>query len=379
MKMKAAVYRGPHKVYIEEVLVPVPGPGEVVLKVQACGVCGTDLKKIAHGDLPPPRIFGHEVAGRVAAIGAGVTGWRLEDRALFFHHIPCRSCDLCRRKAYAQCSQYLRVGTTAGFEPAGGGFAEYVKVSDWIVREGLVRIPEGVTDEEATFVEPVNTCLKGVRKAGIRPGDSVLIFGAGPVGLTLLQLAKLEGARVSIADPIPERLETARKLGADDTVIVSDHPEPAGLLRPSTSSGRSEKLDDRPSRRVDIALVAAAAPQAIQTALDAVRPAGRVVLFAQTRIGEMAHLDVGQIGKLEKELIGSYSASVDLQQEAADLVFSRKIKVAPLITHRFPLDRINEAIAVATNPSAQSLKVIIEPNLTSVPGTETVPGTVRRS
>ena len=339
--MKAAVYRAPHQVNIEEVPRPEPGPGEVLLKVQACGVCGTDLKKIAHGDPPPPRIFGHEVAGGVAAVGAGVRGWEPEDRAIFFHHIPCRSCDLCRRQAYAQCPQYLKVGTTAGFEPAGGGFAEYVKVMDWIVRDGLVRIPDGVTDEEATFVEPVNTCLKGVRKAGIRPGNSVLIFGAGPVGLTLLQLAKLEGARVSVSDPILERLETARKLGAEETV------------RPELVEGRTP---------VDIVLVAAAAPQAVQAALDAVRPAGRVVLFAQTRVGELAPVDVGQIGKLEKELIGSYSASVDLQQEAADLVFSRRIKVAPLITHRFPLERINEAIAVASNPSAQSLKVIVRMN-----------------
>ena len=339
--MKAAVYRALNQVHIEEVPRPEPGPGEVLLRVQACGVCGTDLKKIAHGDPPPPRIFGHEVAGRVAVVGPGVDGWHEGDRALFFHHIPCRSCDLCRRKAYAQCPQYLKVGTTAGFEPAGGGFAEYVKVMDWIVRDGLVRIPEGVTDEEATFVEPVNTCLKGVRKAGIRPGYSVLILGAGPVGLTLLQLAKLAGGSVTVADPIAERLEMAKKLGADDTV------------RPEHVEGRTT---------VDIALVAAAAPQAIQAALDAVRPAGRVVLFAQTRVGELAQVDVGQIGKLEKDLIGSYSASVDLQQEAADLVFSRKIKVAPLITHRFPLERINEAFAVASNPSARSLKVLIQLN-----------------
>ena len=339
--MKAAVYRGPNEVYIEEVPVPELGPGEVLLKVQACGVCGTDLKKIAHGDLPPPRIFGHEVAGRVAAVGTGVRGWKPEDRAVFFHHIPCRSCDLCKRQAYAQCSQYLRVGTTAGFEPAGGGFAEYVKVMDWIVRDGLVRIPDAVSDEEATFVEPVNTCLKGIRKAGIRPGCSVLILGAGPVGLTLLQLAKREGATICMSDPIAERLEAAKKLGADDT------------LRPSTSSGRSA---------FDVALVAAAAPQAVQTALDAVRPAGRVVLFAQTRVGETVPVDVGQIGKLEKELIGSYSASIDLQQESADLVFSRKIQVASLITHRFPLERIEEAFAVATRPSAQSLKVIVRLN-----------------
>ena len=313
----------------------------MVLRVQACGVCGTDLKKIAHGDPPPPRIFGHEVAGRVSAVGAGATNWKPGDRALFFHHIPCRSCDLCRAQAYAQCPQYLRVGTTAGFEPAGGGFAEYVRVMDWIVRDGLVRIPEGVSDEEATFVEPVNTCLKGIRKAGIRPGSSVLILGSGPVGLILLQLAKRAGGSVTVADPITERLEMAKKLGAEAAV------------RPEHVEGRTA---------ADIALVAAAAPQAIQTALDAVRPAGRVVLFAQTRVGERASVDVGQIGKLEKDLIGSYSASIDLQAEAADLVFSRKIQVAPLITHRFPLDRINEAIAVASTPSAQSLKVILQIN-----------------
>ena len=341
MKMKAAVYRGQNLVNIEEVPRPQAGPGEILLRVEACGVCGSDLKKIAHGDLPPPRIFGHEVAGRVVDIGGGVKDWKYGDRAVFFHHIPCRFCDLCEKKAYAQCQQYLKVGTTAGFDPAGGGFAEFVKVSDWIVKDGLVRIPEGVTDEEASFVEPVNTCLKGIRKAGIRPSSSVLILGSGPVGLILLQLAKLAGGTVSVADLIPQRLLIAKTLGADQTFDLSRK-----LLLP---------------QRFDIALVAAAAAQAVQDGLFAVRPAGRVVLFAQTRAGDMASLDLGQIGKLEKELVGSYSADVDLQQEAADLVFSRRIKVEPLITHRFPLHKINEAFAMANNPSAQSLKVIVKP------------------
>ena len=339
--MKAAVYRGPNKVYIEEVPTPAIGPGEVLLQVEACGLCGTDLKKIAHGDLPPPRIFGHEVGGRVAAVGDQVTAWKPGDRALFFHHIPCRQCDLCRAKSYAQCPQYLRVGTTAGFEPAGGGFAEYVRVMDWIAREGLVRIPEGISEEEATFVEPVNTCLKGIEKAGITPGCSVLIFGAGPVGLILLQLARLKGARVSVVDPIPERLQMAEKLGADAAV------------RPELVEGRTA---------ADITLVAAAAPQAVQSALDATRPAGRVVLFAQTRLGECVPIDVGQIGKQEKDLVGSYSASVDLQEEAARLVFSRQIQVKPLITHRFPLEKIQEALEVASPPSAASLKVVLKMN-----------------
>ena len=352
--MKAAVYRGPREVRIEEVPLPKPGRGELVLQVQACGVCGTDLKKIAHGDLPPPRIFGHEVAGRVSAIGGGLRDWKPGDRALFFHHIPCRACDLCRQKAYAQCPQYLRVGTTAGFEPAGGGFAEFVKVSDWIVRDGLVRIPEDVSDEEACFVEPVNTCLKGIRKAGIRPGSCVLILGSGPVGLILLQLAKREGAKVYVADPLQARLQMARKLGADDLFIASGEEMLQEWVRQRVNACG-----------VDVALVAAASAQAIQSALYAVRAAGRVVLLAQTRAGEMAPVDVGQIGKLEKELIGSYSASIDLQEEAARLVFSREIQVAPLVTHRFGLEQIGEALAVAAHPSDRSLKVIVKPGMNS--------------
>ena len=334
--MKAAVYRGANDVRVEELPTPPIGPGELLLQVQACGVCGTDLKKIIHGDLPPPLIFGHEVAGRVTAVGSGVQSWKSGDRVLFFHHIPCRSCDLCRQKAYAQCPQYLRVGTTAGFEPAGGGFSEFVKVKDWIVEQGLVRIPDGVEDEEATFVEPVNTCLKGIEKAMIGPSQSVLIFGAGPVGLILLQLAKLKGARVYVTDPIPDRLAAASRFGAESTA---------------------------PPKNIDIALVAAASGSAIQSALKSVRPAGRVVLFAQTRLGEAVSLDVGEIGKLEKEVIGSYSASVDLQEEAARLVFDRVIQVKSLITHRFGLDQIQEAFKLAMNPSAQSLKIIIKPSL----------------
>ncbi len=372
--MKAAVFRGVNDVRVEDLPTPPVGAGEVLVQVEACGVCGTDLKKIAHGDLAPPLVFGHEVGGRVAAVGPGVTRFKLGDRVLFFHHIPCRSCSFCRSKDFAQCPQYKRVGTTAGFEPAGGGFAEFVRVMDWIVREGLVKIPEGIDAEEATFVEPVNTCLKGIQKAGISEGKSVLIFGAGPVGLLLLQLARLKGASVSVVDPIPERLEVARTFGAAATFPVKGQEGDSPLRGQSSIKGQSplnrvvegDRAGTVPGAGAgtvpDVALVATAAPQAIGTALEAIRPAGRVVLFAQTRVGDMAPIDVGQIGKLEKELIGSYSASVDLQEEAADLVFRRKIQVKPLITHRFGLDQIQEAIRVALNPSAQSLKVIVKPN-----------------
>ena len=143
--MRAAVYRGLSTVLVEEVETPIVGDGEILVRVEACGVCHTDLKKVEYNLLPPPRIYGHETAGVVAKTGAGVTNYSPGDRVIVFHHIPCRACFYCERKLYAQCPTYKRVGVTAGFEPAGGGFSQYVRVMDWIVRDGVERIPEGVT------------------------------------------------------------------------------------------------------------------------------------------------------------------------------------------------------------------------------------------
>ena len=181
--MTAAVYRGQNDVRIESVPVPKIGPGEVLVRVHTCGICGTDLKKIATGSHSAPRIFGHETAGMIAAAGAGVRGFAVGDRVMAFHHIPCRDCYYCRHKVFAQCEVYKRVGCTAGFEPAGGGFAEYVRVMDWIVRGGLVKIPDDVSYEQASFIEPVNTCMKGIETLRLEPGETVLVMGQGPIGL----------------------------------------------------------------------------------------------------------------------------------------------------------------------------------------------------
>src|ERR671930_2761863 len=155
--MLAAVYRGVNDVRMETVPVPAIGPGELLVRVHTCGICGTDLKKITTGSHSAPRIFGHETAGTVAKLGAGVTGFKLGDRVMVFHHIPCGECFYCQRKVFAQCPVYKQVGATAGFEPSGGGFAEYVRVMEWIVRRGVVRIPDQVSFEQAAFIEPVNT------------------------------------------------------------------------------------------------------------------------------------------------------------------------------------------------------------------------------
>src|SRR5579884_3096989 len=149
--MKAAVYRGVGDVRLESVPVPKLEPGEILVRVHICGICGTDLKKIATGSHTAPRIFGHETSGTVAAIGENVAEFSVGDRVVVFHHIPCGKCYYCQHKTFAQCATYKQVGCTAGFEPSGGGFAEYVRVMDWIVREGVERIPDDVSFEQASF------------------------------------------------------------------------------------------------------------------------------------------------------------------------------------------------------------------------------------
>ena len=215
--MHAAVYRGQSVVSVEEIPTPAIGPGEILIRVEACGICHTDLKKIEHDLLAPPRVYGHETAGVVAAVGAGVAKYRPGDRVVAFHHIPCGECFYCRRKIYAQCPVYKKVGISAGFEPAGGGFAQYVRVMDWIVERGVERIPDGISFERATLVEPLNTVLKAVVQCNPQPEDFVAILGQGPIGLMFTMLVNRRGARIAATDTIAERLRMAARCGAEFT------------------------------------------------------------------------------------------------------------------------------------------------------------------
>jgi L-iditol 2-dehydrogenase len=348
-EMRAAVYRGPNCLVIENLPVPSISDGELLVRVHSCGVCGTDLKKIEHGLQPPPRIFGHEFAGTVVRVGTRVEQFAIGDRVAVHHHIPCRNCFYCDRKLFSQCDFYRRTGTTAGFEPAGGGFAEYVRVMDWIVADGVVRIPDHISFEEASFLEPLNTCLKALETAALEPGELVVVLGQGPIGLLMLQAAVCEGARVIGIDPMSRRRDLSRRFGS----YMALNPE-NGNLQPAVA-GLSE------GRGADLAIVATAAPQAIAAAQELVRRGGRILLFAQTVPGERITLDASRVCVEEKSLIGSYSASVELQAKAAQLIFTRRINVAELVTHRYPLDRLPEGIHVASHPSEDSLKIIIHP------------------
>src|SRR5437762_282106 len=211
--MMAAVYRGVDDVRMETVGVPEIGPREMLVRVHTCGICGTDLKKISTGSHSAPRIFGHETSGVIAAVADGVCGFQPGDRVVVFHHIPCRDCYSCRHRTFAHCDTYKKVGCTAGFEPSGGGFAEYVRVMDWIVCEGTVRIPDTFSFEQACFVEPVNTCIKGSETLQLKQGETVLVIGQGPIGILLSILAQRAGASVITSDLYPQRLKIAETFG----------------------------------------------------------------------------------------------------------------------------------------------------------------------
>jgi L-iditol 2-dehydrogenase len=346
--MKAAVYRGINDVRMEEVPVPEIAAGEILIRVNTCGVCGTDLKKISSGSHSAPRIFGHETAGTVARVGAGVTSFRPGDRVVAFHHIPCGECYYCRHKVFAQCPVYKKVGCTAGFEPSGGGFAEYVRVMDWIVARGVVKIPAGVSFEQACWIEPVNTCLKGIQTLAVKKDEKVLILGQGPIGLVLAILARRAGAQVLTSDLFAERLTISKSFGMEEAIDASRHDVVT----------RARQVTE--GRGVDAVIVAAAGNGLIRPALEAARPGGRVLLFAQTVRSE-ATIDPASICVDEKTLLGSYSASVDLQEESVQLVFGREIDLQRLITHRFPLEQAVEALAFAAHPQPGSMKVVIQP------------------
>lgn len=347
--MHAAVYRGQSVVSVEQIPTPAIGPGEILIRVEACGICHTDLKKIEHNLLAPPRVYGHETAGIVAAVGPGVEKFHPGDRVVAFHHIPCLECFYCRRKFYAQCPVYKRVGITAGFEPAGGGFAQYVRVMDWIVQRGVERIPPGISFERATLVEPLNTCLKAVVQCDPQPQDTVLVMGQGPIGLMFTMLVARTGARVAATDTIAERRTLSSRCGA------------AFTWDPRTADIPSELRRLTGGRGADLVIVAVSTPAIVGQAIACSRPGARILLFAQTAATERIEASGAEICAGERTLFGCYSASVDLQKESANLVFNGELPVEELISHCLPLVKIRSGMDLALHPGPTSLKIIVQP------------------
>lgn len=344
--MQAVVYRGANDLRVETLPVPRIGASDILVRVGACGVCPTDIKKIHYGTVDPPRVFGHETAGTIVKVGARTQGFRVGDRVGLHHHVPCLDCHACRHRAFAQCGQYKRTGITAGFEPAGGGYAEFVRVMSFCL-PGVVKIPRRNSLEEGAMLEPINTVLKGVNRLNILPGDQVLVAGQGPIGLMFTKVLALRGINVIASDLMPQRLKLAKRFGAKH-VVGADGEE-------------LEKVVSRVTRArgLDAAVIAVPVDAVVKQATDLLRGAGQVLLFAHTKRGALADFDLAEICVDEKDLIGSYSSDFKLQKEVAKLVFSRSFDVRQLISHRFSLSETAMAVDLAANPTPDSLKVMV--------------------
>ena len=352
--MRAVVYRGINDMRVETVPVPEIGAGELLIKVATCGICGTDLKKIHMGSHSAPRIFGHEMAGTVVQVGEGVTKFAVGERVMTFHHVPCGECYYCRKNTPAQCPLYLKTGVTAGFAPSGGGFAEYIRVFDFVVNgSGVVHVPENVPFEQAAFIEPLNTVLKGQKLLKLAPDDTVLVIGQGPIGLMHAALAHRTGARVLTSDLFPERHAIAARFGLKEPI----HADTENVVE--------RVLAATEGRGADAVVLAVGGNALIKTAMDACRPGGKVMLFAQTQHGEVT-IDPAAVCVDEKTLLGSYSSSFPILDEVTSLVldgYRNGFDLTQLISHRFQLEQAVEAIEIASHPQGSSMKIMIEPVL----------------
>lgn len=348
--MKAQVFRGVNQLSYEELPVPTLASDEVLVKVEVVGLCQSDIKKILYPLYEPPRIFGHETAGVIAEVGKDVSNWQVGQRVVVMHHIPCMRCSYCLNDNFSMCDEYKNISTTAGFNPSGGGFAEYVKVPGHIVRNGgLIAIPDGVSFEQASFVEPTNCCLKAVKKAQIAPGDTVLVTGAGPIGLMFIMLVKYFGGKAIATDLLPSRIEKALSVGAEAAFDARDPNLPALIQAMTGGMG------------VDTTLLAVPSDKAFFQALDCTRKGGKILFFAEFPDEVEIAINPNVLYRREIDLMGSYSSSYRLQNLAADIVFNSRIDVDALISDRFSLQELSAAVERATSPQPNTYKILIYP------------------
>ncbi len=333
--MKAAVYYSNRDLRIEERPVPETGPGEILMRIEASGICGSDVMEWYR--LPKaPIVLGHEVAGVVEKTGEGVDGFRPGDRIVTTHHVPCNSCRYCSTGRHAVC-ETLR---TTSFDP--GGFAELIRLPAVNVERGTFALPDNVSFEEATFVEPLACVIRALRLSGLAAGDGVAVLGSGISGILMIQMARVMKAGPILATDIArERLEDARRFGAD--VVVA-----AGAL-------------DTRSKH-DRVLVCTSARAAIEQALEIVDLGGTVLYFAPLDPGETLPLAMNDLWRRGVNIVHSYAGPPDDMRAALDLIAERKVDVASMITHRLPLEETAEGFRLMIEEPA-ALKVIIRPRI----------------
>lgn len=339
--MRAAVYYPPQQIKVEDRPIPKIGAGEILLKVRACGICGTDVLKVNRALPKNPVVLGHELVGDVVELGAGNSCFKIGDRIAVAHHVPCGICHYCRHGNHSMCHHFKKTN----LDP--GGFAEYLRIPAEHVQNTAFLIPENLSDAEGLFVEPLSCCVKNVRRASLQAGDWVVIVGMGSIGLMMLQLLKLIPVHVIALDLKPERLELAKQLGAD-LALMGNSPELKKII-----------LEKTETRGADLVVFTAGGGRIFQQSFDWIRDGGALNLFASLSDEPIA-VSLDALYHHEITVFSSYSPSPQDLVESHRLLVEKKVDVKPLITHFLNLEELQKGIDLINKQEA--MKVIILPN-----------------
>lgn len=341
--MKASVCYKQNDLRTEDLPIPEISDNEVLIKMLACGLCGTDIQKIRGDSVNKPTVLGHEVVGEIVKKGKNVSKFEIGDRVITAIHVPCFTCHYCNKGHYTICEQFR----TNNIDP--GGFAEFIRIPKLHLNHLTHKVSNNVTDEEATLIEPIACCLHGLKQADIRPNDSVLIMGAGTIGILHAQLAKIKGAnKVIVSDMSEFKLQKALKVGCDYAINIKE----------KNIIDEVNKITD--GQGVDVIVIAAGVSSLVADAVNMVRRAGKIIVFSGFDKNKLVTLDVSRFFKDEISIIGTYSVTPYEFPEALDLLEKRKLNTEEMITHVYPLKKLSEAIDISTNPEQPVLKVIIK-------------------
>jgi L-iditol 2-dehydrogenase len=342
--MRVAMYYSNKDVRLEEMPIPEIGPGELLMQVEASGICGSDVMEW-YRIHKVPLVLGHEVAGVVVEVGQGVNRFKVGDRIIAAHHVPCNTCHYCLSGSDTVCDTLRKTN----FYP--GGFAEYIRLPAINVDRGTFRLADELSFEEATFVEPVACVLRGLRKVGLKPGCSVLVIGSGIAGLLYVQMARAFGAgRLVATDVVDHRMEAARKLGADAALHAEDDV-PAYLRKVNYG------------RLADIVIVCTGAEGAIAQSLKSAERHGTILFFAPTGPGVTVPLSINEVfWRNDVTLTTSYAGNPADHAVALELIRAGTLRVKSMITHRLSLAETGLGFRMVADPQQyNSIKVIIQP------------------
>ncbi|MFO8109018.1 MAG: zinc-dependent dehydrogenase [Thermoplasmata archaeon] len=341
--MRVAIYYSNDDVRIEEMPIPSIGSKEMLVKVHASGICGSDVMEW-YRIKKAPRVLGHEITGEIVKVGDDIEGYDIGDRVFVSHHVPCGSCKYCEDDHTSVCDT-LR---STNFDP--GGFAEYLRVPEINVEKGVYELPTNMNYSEGVFVEPLACVVRGQKFLDVGSDDTVLVIGSGLSGMLHIKLALAKGVKRVIATDISQyRLETAKRIGAKTALKAED------VTPPNIRKANDGCLPER-------VIVSVGVSSAMEQAFKTVDKGGRILLFAPLKPDEMLPMPVWDLWKDEVSITTSYAASGDDIQEAIELISSGKVKVDDMISHKLPLEEAQEGFKL-TAKGEDSLKVIIKPHM----------------